>query len=284
MIKYIENRQIYYILSGLMITLSIYFLIFYKLNVGIDFTGGTNWNIKTSLKTDEIKKIVSDSNVDIYRVDGKDGEYNLSLVPITSDQKNQILDQFKAKDKEIIENKFETIGPALGKELLIKTLIAVAVASIAIMLYVSHQFNKTVFGASAIIAMVHDVLILIGSFSILGHFYGVQVDSLFVTAVLITLSFSVHDTVVVFDRFREVRKNQPRAILEEQINLAINSTMVRSLNNSITTAIMLFAVFLLGGETIKWFVLALFIGIIVGTYSSPFVSTPIVYEWLKKKK
>ena len=102
--------------------------------------------------------------------------------------------------------------------------------------------------------------------------------------VFIKFSFSVQDTVVVFDRFREVRKNQPHAILEDQINLAINSTMVRSLNNSITTAIMLLAVFLLGGDTIKWFVLALFIGIIVGTYSSPFVSTPIVYEWLKKRR
>jgi len=284
MIKYIENRKIYYILSGLMVMLSLYFLLMYKLNVGIDFTGGTNWNISTTLKTDEIKQIIDSNKVAIYRVDGTNGQYNINLEPITSDLKIKMLDQFKQKDQKIIENKFETIGPALGKELLIKTLIAVVVASVAIMLYVSHQFNETVFGVSAIIAMVHDVLILIGSFSVLGYLYGVQVDSLFVTAVLITLSFSVHDTVVVFDRFREVRKNQPHAILEDQINLAINSTMVRSLNNSITTAIMLLAVFLLGGDTIKWFVLALFIGIIVGTYSSPFVSTPIVYEWLKKRR
>jgi len=256
----------------------------YKLNVGIDFTGGTNWSITTTLNMDEIKSIIGANKVAINRIDGTETEFNISLEPITLDQKNKILDQFKEKDSLIIENKFETIGPALGKELLIKTLIAVAVSSIAIMLYVSHQFKETVFGVSAIIAMVHDIFILIGSFSVLGYFYGVQVDSLFVTAVLITLSFSVHDTVVVFDRFREVRKNNPKAILEDQINLAINSTMVRSLNNSVTTAIMLLAVFLLGGDTIKWFVLALFIGIIVGTYSSPFVSTPLVYEWLKRRK
>jgi preprotein translocase subunit SecF len=284
MIKYIENRKFYYILSGLMVIFSLFFLLMYKLNVGIDFTGGTNWSVTTTLNTDEIKSIIGANKVAINRIDGTETEFNISLEPITSDQKNKILDQFKEKDSLIIENKFETIGPALGKELLIKTLIAVAVASIAIMLYVSHQFKETVFGVSAIIAMVHDVFILIGSFSVLGYFYGVQVDSLFVTAVLITLSFSVHDTVVVFDRFREVRKNDPKAILEDQINLAINSTMVRSLNNSVTTAIMLLAVFLLGGETIKWFVLALFIGIIVGTYSSPFVSTPLVYEWLKRRK
>lgn len=284
MIKYIENRKFYYILSGLMVIFSLFFLLMYKLNVGIDFTGGTNWSVTTTLNTDEIKSIIGENKVAINRIDGIETEFNISLEPITSDQKNKILDQFKEKDSLIIENKFETIGPALGKELLIKTLIAVAVASIAIMLYVSHQFKETVFGVSAIIAMVHDVFILIGSFSVLGYFYGVQVDSLFVTAVLITLSFSVHDTVVVFDRFREVRKNDPKAILEDQINLAINSTMVRSLNNSVTTAIMLLAVFLLGGDTIKWFVLALFIGIIVGTYSSPFVSTPLVYEWLKRRK
>ena len=284
MIKYIENRKLYYVVSGLMIALSLYFLLIYRLNVGIDFTGGTNWSISTTLKTDEIKQIINSDKIEIYRIDGKNGDYNISLEPITSEQKNLLLDKFKGKDKQFSENKFETIGPALGKELLIKTLIAVAVASVAIMLYVSHQFKETVFGVSAIIAMIHDVLILIGSFSILGYLYGVQVDSLFVTAVLITLSFSVHDTVVVFDRFREVRKNQPKMVLDEQINLAINSTMVRSINNSVTTAIMLLAVFLLGGETIKWFVLALFIGIIVGTYSSPFVSTPIVYEWLKRKR
>jgi len=284
MIKYIENRKLYYVVSGLMIALSLYFLLIYRLNVGIDFTGGTNWSISTTLKTDEIKQIINSDKIEIYRIDGKNGDYNISLEPITSEQKNLLLDKFKGKDKQFSENKFETIAPALGKELLIKTLIAVAVASVAIMLYVSHQFKETVFGVSAIIAMIHDVLILIGSFSILGYLYGVQVDSLFVTAVLITLSFSVHDTVVVFDRFREVRKNQPKMVLDEQINLAINSTMVRSINNSVTTAIMLLAVFLLGGETIKWFVLALFIGIIVGTYSSPFVSTPIVYEWLKRKR
>jgi len=284
MIKYIENRKIYYILSGLMITLSLFSLLVYKLNVGIDFTGGTNWSVETVLETDEIKQIVNNSKIELYRVNKTDKQYNLNLETITSEQKNQLVEKFKEKDTNFSENKFETIGPALGRELLIKTLIAVMVASVAIMLYVSHQFKEGVFGVSAIIAMVHDVLILIGSFSILGYLYGVQVDSLFVTAVLITLSFSVHDTVVVFDRFREVRQNQPKLILEEQINLAINSTMVRSLNNSITTAIMLLAVFLLGGDTIKWFVLALFIGIIVGTYSSPFVSTPIVYEWLKRRK
>ena len=284
MIKYIENRKLYYILSGLMITLSLFFLFTYRLNVGIDFTGGTNWSVSTSLKASEIKQIISSNNIEIYRIDNKNGKYNISLEPITSEQKNLLVDKFKEKDTEFSEDKFETIGPALGKELLIKTLVAVTLASIAIMLYVSHQFKETVFGVSAIIAMLHDVLILIGSFSILGYLYGVQVDSLFVTAVLITLSFSVHDTVVVFDRFREVRKNQPKMTLDEQINLAINSTMVRSINNSVTTAIMLLAVFLLGGESIKWFVLALLIGIVVGTYSSPFVSTPIVYEWLKRKK
>ncbi len=283
MIKYIQNRKYNYIFSGLLITLSVYFLLVYRLDVAIDFTGGTNWNIKTDLKTEEIKKIINNNKIEVYKIDAKDGIYNLSLATTSSEQKNKILTQLQGKDKNIVENKFETIGPSLGRELLIKTLIAVAISSIAIMLYVSYQFNESVFGVSAIIAMIHDGLILIGSFSVLGHFYGVQVDSLFVTAVLTILSFSVHDTIVVFDRYREVRKNQPKMVLEEQMNLAINSTMVRSLNNSITTAIMLFAVFLLGGESIKWFGLALFIGIVIGTYSSPFIATPLVYEWLKKR-
>jgi len=283
MINYIGLRKYYYIFSGLLLTVSILALLTFKLNVGIDFLGGTNWLITTTSTQSELEQIITESEIGIQRINESESGILLSLSPISVSQKNILLQKFKENDPGFIEKSFETLGPSLGRELLIKTLIAVALASLVIMSYVSYQFNESVFGVTAIIAMLHDVLILLGSFSVLGYFYGVEVDSLFVTALLITLSFSVHDTVVVFDRFREVRVTSSKIPLHDQINLAINSTMVRSINNSITTVFMLLAVFLLGGETIKWFVLALLIGIVVGTYSSPFVSTPLVYEWLTRR-
>jgi len=267
MIDYIGLRKYYYIFSGLLLTVSIFALLTFKLNVGIDFLGGTNWLVTTTATNAELEKIITDAQIEIQRINTIEGDTLLSLAPISVNQKNSLVQQFKISDPTFVEKSFETLGPSLGRELLIKTLIAVALASLVIMSYVSYQFSESVFGITAIIAMLHDVLILLGSFSILGHFYGVQVDSLFVTALLITLSFSVHDTVVVFDRFREVRGTSSKLPLNEQINLAINSTMVRSINNSISTVFMLLAVFLLGGVTIKWFVLALLIGIVIGTYS-----------------
>jgi len=126
--------------------------------------------------------------------------------------------------------------------------------------------------------MFHDSFILIGSYSILGHFFGAEVDFLFVTALLTTLSFSVHDTIVVFDRIREIGKGD-REATPDVANRALTETMVRSLNNSFTIIFMLMALLLLGGTTIKWFAVALLVGTILGTYSSPFVAVPLLVTW-----
>ncbi|MDQ5981441.1 MAG: preprotein translocase subunit SecF [Patescibacteria group bacterium] len=145
------------------------------------------------------------------------------------------------------------------------------------MAYVAYQFKDKKYGIAAILAVVHDTIILLGSFAIFGKFLGVEVDTLFVTAVLTTLSFSVHDTIVVFDRIREnLRKNTGHS-LESIIDTSILTTLPRSLNNSLTIIFMLTCLFLFGGITIKWFVVALLIGTILGTYSSPFVASPLLY-------
>jgi preprotein translocase subunit SecF len=170
--------------------------------------------------------------------------------------------------------------------------LGVGLASIAILLYIAFAFRNTPppvspwsFGATAIIALLHDALLLIGVFAILGHFFGVQVDALFVTAVLTVIGFSVHDTIVVYDRIRENlrRLNKP---FEEVVNISINETLARSLNTSITVILVLLAFYLFGGESIKYFVLALLIGIISGTYSSIFNASPllVVYNNWKIKR
>jgi len=171
----------------------------------------------------------------------------------------------------------------LGRELLEKTFVASIIAIIIILLYVAWAFKNIRFGVSAIVALIHDLLVVISVFALLGVFKGIEVDSLFVTAILTTMSFSVHDTIVVFDRIREFQKRGGRSTFEQQINQALTETMGRSLNNSLTIIFMLLALFLLGGDSVKWFAFALLVGTISGTYSSPFVATPILYTWSKLK-
>src|SRR6185436_17724194 len=158
--------------------------------------------------------------------------------------------------------------------------------SLGIILYIAYAFRKVArpitswqFGVAAIVALLHDLLVVLGVFSLLGHFKGIEIDSLFVTAMLTVLGFSVHDTILVFDRIREnlrVYSSQP---LDFVVNHSISQTIVRSLNTSVTVLLVLLALLLFGGESIKYFVLALFIGIITGTYSSIFVASPILVIW-----
>jgi preprotein translocase subunit SecF len=176
------------------------------------------------------------------------------------------------------------VGPTLGKELVIKTLTGVSIAAVLLLFYIAWRFKDRMYGVSAILAMLHDSLVILGIFSLLGHFVGVEVDSLFVTALLTILSFSVHDTIVVYDRIRESIRKYPKESFTTLVNKAVNDTLVRSINNSLTIIFMLLALFLLGGESIRWFVFALLIGTISGTYSSPFVAAPLLVVWQEKFK
>jgi len=185
------------------------------------------------------------------------------------------------------QESFETIGPVIGSEITANAVKAVIVAAILIVLYISWSFRKVPkpassfrFGICAIIALLHDALVLIGLFSLLGHFFHVEVDSLFVTAVLTVIGFSVHDTIVVFDRIREnLLKSGSGVAFEQIVNDSIVQTLSRSLNTSLTAILVLLSLLLFGGESIRWFVVALLIGIISGTYSSIFNAAPLLVVW-----
>ena len=151
------------------------------------------------------------------------------------------------------------------------------------MVFISRAFKSLKYGVCAVLATLHDTLVLLGSFSLLGHFLGIKVDLLFVTAVLTVLSFSVHDTIVIFDKIREYLQTEGKEDIEHFANRALTETMVRSVNNSMTIVFMLLSLVLLGGSTIRFFIITLLIGTITGTYSSPFVATPILV-WLAKRK
>lgn len=284
---WLRYKIIYFTLSITAVVISVYSLYSWGLKPGVDFLGGTilEYKFQKEISTEEAIAKIEEKDLEITSVQ-KIGEatYLFRMPPIEPEKKEQVknalseLNSAALKGSEIDELRFETVGPSIGPELIKKTVYAVTAAASAILLWVTLQFKSLKFGASAIIAMFHDSFILIGTFSLLGHLMQVEVDFLFVTALLTTLSFSVHDTIVVYDRIRESQKVHA-GDLKELANRAISETMVRSLNNSFTIIFMLVALVLLGGTTIKWFAVALFVGTILGTYSSPFVAVPLLVTW-----
>ncbi len=280
MIDFMRLKKLYFVVSGVILVPGIISLLAFGLKPSIDFTGGALLEIKSEQAIDTSQLEFEFSSVQ------ETGENTLlfKMKQISEEEKNGIKNKLAESFGEIEEIRFETVGPTLGRELLTKTLFAVVLAAGFILAYVAYQFKDKMYGVCAILAMFHDTLILLGSFSILGKLFGVEVDTLFVTAVLTTLSFSVHDTVVTYDSIRNAAKQNPKASLSELINLAINRTLIRNLNNSLTIIFMLLALVLLGGSTIRWFVVALLIGTLAGTYSSTFIATPLLLVWKKLVK
>ena len=273
MLNFMKYKYIYFLVSLAVIVPGTISLARYGLRPSIDFTGGTLWEIKTP------NPPAIEGNIQ------KTGDnYTIRTKPLSEPEHQELAAKLASNSAEFEEIRFETVGPILGKELLKKTITAVAVVSGLILLFVAWRFKHFSFGLSAILAMFHDTLVLLGSFSLLGHFYGVEIDTLFVTAMLTILSFSVHDTIVVFDRIRETRKLNPQTKFEDIVDKAIAQTMGRSLNNSMTIIFMLLALYLLGGETVKYFALALLICTISRTYSSTFTAAPLLVVWENLQK
>ncbi len=287
---WMKFRIIYLIISGILIASGIFGLVNWGLNLGIDFKGGTiaEYSFGEGISKDDISKKFEEEGINVFSIqETSDNKYFFRLPVLEvgdQDKVKKIIESFKDKG-QIEELRYEIVGPSIGPELIKKTIYAIAISSFSIMLWVAIQFKSLKYGVSAIFAMFHDSFCLLGIFSIIGHFFGAEVDFLFVTAFLTTLSFSVHDTIVVYDRIRETQAKAGGS-LYQIANRAITETMVRSLNNSFTIIFMLIALILLGGSTIRWFSLALLIGTILGTYSSPFVAVPLVVYWeeIREKK
>ena len=280
MVNFIKYKKIYFVISGVILVPGLISLFAFGLKPSIDFTGGALWEIKSEQEVDANQLEFEFSSAQ------KTGENTLlfKMKPISEEEKNKIKNTLAETFGEIEEIKFETVGPTLGRELLQKTLIAAVLAAGFILGYIAYQFKDKMYGVCAVLAMFHDTLILLGIFSILGKLFGTEVDTLFVTAVLTTLSLSVHDTVVTYDSIRNAVKKNPKAKFSELIDIAINQTLIRNLNNSLTIIFMLLALVLLGGPTIRWFVVALSIGTVAGTYSSTFIATPLLLVWKSLEK
>lgn len=275
-----------------MILPGLYFLMSGGLKLGIDFTGGAllEYKIEKEVKVEDLKKVVEEKGVGIGQITSAGKNiYIVRTKPLEQDQLDAIKTSLAKNYGEIEERRVENVGPVIGSELRQKAIYALILTSIAIVLYISFSFRKVPkptsslrFGIAAIAALLHDVLIVVGAFAILGKFLGVEVDTLFVTALLTIIGFSVHDTIVVFDRIREnLIKNIGKKFIDV-VNISVVQTLGRSLNTSLTVVFVLVALLLFGGETIRWFVVALLIGIISGTYSSIFNATALLVWWEEK--
>ncbi|MBI4153500.1 protein translocase subunit SecF [Candidatus Woesebacteria bacterium] len=277
-----KYRIVYFLISAVVIGAGIFAYFKWGVAPGIDFKGGAiiEYKVGKDFSTEEAIKKIENPSLQIYSIQ-KAGEktYLIRTNLLSPDNRENISTTLTELTGEPAQEvRFENVGPSIGPDLIKKTIYAIVIAALAILLWVAFQFKSFKFGVSAVLAMIHDSLVLLGSFALFGHFFGAEIDFLFVTAMLTILSFSVHDTIVVYDRIREMRKKVGGS-MTEMANMAVSQTMVRSLNNSFTIIFMLVALILLGGTSIKWFAIALLVGTISGTYSSPFVAVPLLVAW-----
>lgn len=279
-------KPLFIIISSVLIGASVLSIIFWGFKPSIDFTGGSIWELNLPAKPErkQIEEVFFKQEISVSSLKIKDDNYLVNFINVTTEQKEALDQEIKNIDKDYQELKFETSWPLLGKELIYKTIIAIILSTITILFFVSYRFKDFHFGLAAVLALVHDVIVLLGSFSILGHFFQAEFNSLFVTAILTTLSLSVYDTVVIFDRIRELRYKNLKLDWNNITNNAVAESLTRSINTSATTAFTLTALVLLGGDTTRWFASALLVGVVFGTYSSIAVAIPLVIYFKKRSK
>ena len=282
---------VYYIFSGILITGSIVCLLMFGLKFGIEFVGGSNMQLEFQEQrpaNSQISEALS--------------EFGLGEITIQPTGSSGAVLQFKGVDEvihqqilakinelaKVDEKSFQYIGPSIGQELRNKTEIAIALALLAITIYIAVVFRKVSrpvsswkYGITSLIALFHDILIPLGVFSILGHLYNVEITIPIIAALLTVLGFSVHDTIVIFDRIRENILRRGMSQFQETVDWSLNQTLGRSLSTVFTTLLVLFTIFFFGGQTLKYFALTLIIGITSGAYSSIFIASPLLVSWYK---
>lgn len=282
--------------SAVLIIIGVAFWIIGGLKIGIDFTGGTLMRVTLP----DVQPSVSDVSaaleplaLDELRIQPSgDHDIILRMPHIDNETRSSIIERLSSVDSSVQEQSFETVGPTIGKELKDRSIVAVIFVLIGIIIYIAWAFRSVsrnspvsswVWGASAIIALAHDVLIVIGTFAVLGYFLDIEIDVLFITALLTILGFSVHDTIVVFDRIRERLRIARDDSFDDTVNVSVQETLTRSINTSSTTLFVLLALLLFGGTSVQYFILALVVGLIAGTYSSIFIASPLLVVWKRMR-
>lgn len=278
---------IYASISSVVILIGIVSFTMWGFNLGVEFTGGTNveYRFEKQTSSEEITNKLAEKDIKVESAQQSGDNAYLIKLGNLEDSKNETLksELMVLGGEKSVLLRFEQVGPSVSQELIRKTLFAIVISATVILGWIAYQFKSVKFGLAATIATFHDALVVLGLFALFGHFFHAEIDFLFITALLTILSFSVHDTIVVYDRIREIRRRHGGNV-SDVANRALSETMRRSIFNSVTIIIMLAALVILGGSTIRWFAVALLIGTISGTYSSPFVAVPLLVFFTRAKK
>lgn len=296
----VKHRKIFYIFAALLTALSVTALLVWGLKFGIDFKGGSLIEVEytvTAPAQADIYEVLGNADIEGSSVRPTGDKGYIIRTPYLSQEEYGGLQQALGNGGEwqYEEKRFDSIGPVIGTELQTKSVWAILAVLFAIALFIMFAFRKVSkpvaswkYGLITLIALAHDVIVPLGAFAVMGHFFGAEVDTLFVTAILVVLGFSVHDSIVVFDRVREnLSRNAEKNLKEpfdEVVGRSVMQTLSRSINTSLTTVLALVALYVFGPEVTRYFVLALIIGVIVGTYSSIFLGSPLLVTAEKMQK
>lgn len=295
-------RKWFYLVSALLVTASVAAIAVWGLQYGIDFAGGSLIEIEYSASrptTEVVQKQLAGTDIGAFSArESGDKGFILRTKHLSQEQHDTVISAISkdAKGQAIVvdEKRFDSVGPLLGQEAARKAWVSIALVLLAIIVFITYAFRQVSepvsswkYGTIAIIALIHDVVIPTGVFAYLGHFHGYEVDTLFITALLVILGFSIHDTIVVFDRVRENLKHRSSGEpFDHIVGKSIDQTFVRSINTSMTVLISLVIMYFVGSEATRHFVVALLVGITAGTYSSIFLGSPLLvtFQKLQEKK
>ena len=293
----IKNKKIFLTISALIVALSIVFIFVFGLKLGIDFKGGSLTEVSfTNRPTIEVAKdVLTKAGLGdaLVQPTGNDS-YLIKTKDLTNDEHTKLLSALDIKNGGMKEKNFNSVGPSVGSELKSKAIVSIIAVALAIILFIAYAFRKVSkpvsswkYGLIAIVTLIHDIAIPSGTFALLVHFRGAEVDTLFVVALLTVLGLSVSDTIVVFDRIRENLNAHKNESFGDTVGRSLSQTFTRSINTSLTVILVLLTLFLFGPETTKNFSLLLVVGMFFGTYSSIFVASPIlvlVEGWQRNKR
>ncbi len=288
-IKIIENRKKFFTFSTILVVLALSALIFKGVNYGLDFTGGNLIQVKfeKTMELKELNPILDEISKEIPQLDNNsrkvqvsDGNVVIVRTPeMNEDVKNSFMKNLEEKAGKYDLLRSDKVGASVGQELKSTAIIALLVGLFLIVGYITVRFEFK-FALAAVMALFHDVIIAVGGIALLGY----EVNTPFIAAVLTILGYSINDTIVVFDRIREVLKKKKVSTLGEAVDLSVNQTLTRSINTSFTTFLAVFAILIFGGASLKVFITTLLIGVLIGTYSSIFLASPVIYLLDKDEK
>ncbi|MBN1151666.1 MAG: protein translocase subunit SecF [Dehalococcoidia bacterium] len=290
MIDFVGKRHWAFLASSIAVVVSIFALAAFGLRPGIDFSGGTSMTLRFEPQVEQsaLRQSLSDFGIPDAIVQGSGDDYLIRLKLLSVEEREALLTTLNTQlGAEITVLDYNTVSPSIATETARQAGLALVFASVAMLLYIAWAFRRMPsplkWGTCAIVALVHNILIVAGLFALLGRIRGVEVDALFITGLLTIVGYTINNTVVVFDRVRENRARGISPDLGVMVNCSLVETLVRTVNTSLTTLCVILALLLFGGSTIYYFILVLFVGLLVGTYSSMFIAGPLLVTWEKRE-